>query len=109
MLAIAWTTTAQREDAERLAAGLVQAGLAACVQIDGPIRSVYRWQGTVETAEEYRLMVKLPVDRVERAETYVLAHHPYETPEWVVVRADRVGEKYLSWAVSAVQDDRFQP
>lgn len=109
MLAIAWTTTAQRSDAERLARELIEAGLASCVQVDGPILSVYRWQGKTETTEEYRLMVKLPTNHLARAESYVLAHHPYATPEWVVVQADQVSEKYLSWCVSTVQADPFQP
>ena len=109
MLALAWTTTATRKDAERLADGLVSAGLASCVQIEGPIRSVYRWEGKVENAEEYRLMLKLPIHLTSDAQTYVLSHHPYQTPEWVVVQADRVSEKYLSWSLSTVQADRFQP
>ena len=95
---IAWTTVATREDAERLASETIAAGLAACVQIDGPIVSHYRWEGRAERAEEFRLMFKLPPDRVLALEAYVLAHHPYDTPEWLVVRAERVGEKYLSWA-----------
>lgn len=109
MLSIAWTTTAQRADAERLARGLVSAGLAACVQIEGPLRSVYRWEGRTEEADEHRLMIKLPTALLAEAEAYVRTHHPYQTPEWVVVQADRVAEKYLSWSQSTVQSDRFQP
>ena len=109
MLAIAWTTTALRSDADRLARELIEAGLASCVQIDGPVHSVYCWQGKIQATEEYRLMVKLPADCVARAESHVLAHHPYATPEWVVVQADRVSDKYLSWCASAVQADRFKP
>lgn len=95
---IAWTTVAQRADAERLAADAVARGLAACVQIDGPIVSHYRWEGRVERAEEYRLAFKCVASRLGPLETFVLAEHPYETPEWLVVHAERVGEKYLSWA-----------
>jgi hypothetical protein len=51
MLAIAWTTTAQLSDAERLGRELIETGLASCVQIDGPVLSVYRWQGKTETTE----------------------------------------------------------
>jgi periplasmic divalent cation tolerance protein len=109
MLSIAWTTTAQRADAELLAKGLVTAGLASCVQIDGPIRSVYRWADRIEEADEYRLTVKVPTPQLAAAEAYVLQNHPYETPEWVAVPASRVAEKYLSWSQSVVQSDRFQP
>ncbi len=109
MLSLAWTTTATRADAEQLANGLLSAGLVSCVQIDGPVRSIYRWQGKVEAVEEHRLMLKLPSDLVSAAEAYLNAHHPYETPEWVAVAADRVSEKYLSWSLSTLQADRFQP
>lgn len=95
---VAWTTVAQRADAERLAAEAVNRGLAACVQIEGPILSLYRWDGRTERAEEFRLMLKCTPSRLAQLETWILSHHPYSTPEWIVVRAERVGEKYLSWA-----------
>ena len=95
---IAWTTVANRADAERLAAGAVEARLAACVQIDGPITSHYRWEGQVERSEEFRLTFKCLPARLAALEQQVLAAHPYETPEWLVVRAEHIAEKYLSWA-----------
>jgi len=98
MLMIGWTTVSTKEDAERLAQGLVEQSLAACVQIEGPIRSVYRWEGKVEVSEEFRLLVKFIPARGRALESWLLAHHPYETPEWLVVRAEQVAEKYLSWA-----------
>ncbi len=99
---VAWTTVASKDDAERLATAIVGARLAACVQIDGPIVSHYRWRGQAQQAEEFRLCLKFPAGQLAALETYVLAHHPYETPEWIVIRADRVGEKYLSWAEATV-------
>lgn len=81
-----------------LAAGLVAERLAACVQIEGPIRSHYRWDGRLETAEEHRMTIKfLPLRQLE-LEAWLHARHPYENPEWLVVRAESVSEKYLSWA-----------
>ena len=97
---IAWTTVTQRADAERLAADAVALGLASCAQIDGPIVSHYRWQGRPERAEEFRICFKfLPAQRAP-LEKHLLAAHPYDTPEWIVVAAPHVGEKYLSWAVA---------
>ncbi len=55
------TTTATQEEAQQIAAALVHERLAACVQIDGPIESVYRWQGEVETAREWRGRGSRPV------------------------------------------------
>jgi periplasmic divalent cation tolerance protein len=98
MLLIGWTTVASRDDATRLAQGLVNARLGACVQVDGPITSHYVWENRTETAEEFRLTIKFIPARAADVETWLLAHHPYKTPEWIVVRAEHVAEKYLSWA-----------
>ena len=95
---IAWTTVAHREDADRLAVGVISRNLAACVQIEGPVVSHFRWQGQDQRAEEFRLTFKFLPSQREALERHVLQAHPYDTPEWLVVRADHVGEKYLSWA-----------
>lgn len=95
---VAWTTVGSRSDAETLAAGIIDRSLAACVQVDGPIASHYRWKGKPERTEEFRLCCKLMPAQLLALEAHVLRHHPYSTPEWVVVRAEHVGEKYLSWA-----------
>lgn len=95
---VAWTTVETREQADTLARQMVESRLAACVQVEGPIRSTFRWQGRVQQADEYRLMVKYVAQRQAEIETWLLARHPYDNPEWVVVRADHVSEKYLSWA-----------
>ena len=99
---VAWTTVANRADADRLATGAVERGLAVCAQIDGPIASVYRWEGKIERSEEFRLVFKCLPARVGELESYVLGAHPYAIPEWVAVRAESVGEKYLSWAEATV-------
>jgi periplasmic divalent cation tolerance protein len=95
---IAWTTLATRDQAEELARAVVEQRLAACVQIDGPIISHYRWQGRPERAEEFRLCCKFLPAQQKALEAWLFAHHPYDTPEWIVLRAESVGEKYLSWA-----------
>lgn len=91
---------ANRADADRIAAEVVGRNLAVCVQIDGPIVSHYRWEGRLESASEFRLCFKLLEAHAAALESHVLALHPYDTPEWLVVRAERVGEKYLSWATT---------
>jgi periplasmic divalent cation tolerance protein len=112
MLLIGWTTVEKREDADRLARGLVEARLVACAQIEGPITSHYIWENHAETAEEFRLMIKFLPARSAAVETWLMAHHPYATAEWVVVRAEYVAEKYLSWARANCSDaplNRSQP
>lgn len=97
-LLIGWTAVADRNDADRLSEAIVSGGLAVCVQIDGPIQSRYVWQGKLEQAEEFRLTLKFLESQQLKLQSYLETHHPYDTPEWVVVRAENVGEKYLSWA-----------
>lgn len=97
-LCIAWTTTETREDAERLASGAVERKLAACVQIDGPVTSIYTWENKVEKSAEFRLMFKFTSNRAEELERWLHASHPYDTPEWVVVDAAHVAPAYLQWA-----------
>ncbi|MBI5690578.1 MAG: divalent-cation tolerance protein CutA [Verrucomicrobia bacterium] len=97
---LAWTTVATRAEAQAIARDVIDLGLAVCVQIEGPITSVYRWQGKVETAEEYRLCLKCLRKNLPALETRVLSRHPYDTPEWIALPAASVGEKYLSWATS---------
>lgn len=55
---VAWTTTAKRADADRLACGAVESRLVACAQVDGPVASYYHWEGKLESTEEYRIWFK---------------------------------------------------
>jgi periplasmic divalent cation tolerance protein len=97
---VAWTTTGNRADAERLARGAVELRLAACAQIDGPITSHYHWEGKLEQAEEFRIWFKCLPANASGLSAWVHSHHPYETPQWIEVNAESVGEKYLSWAMA---------
>src|SRR5436309_2508626 len=78
---IAWTTVANRADADRLAADAVARNLAVCVQIDGPIVSHFRWEGRDHREEEFRLCFKVLASHASALEQHVLAHHPYAVPE----------------------------
>lgn len=102
-LAIAWTTTGTEADALRLAEGALGKRLTACVQISGPITSVYRWEGRGESAVEWRLTFKTPQADLAALEAWVVAQHPYEVPQWVVVIADHVLPTYLAWAEEATR------
>jgi periplasmic divalent cation tolerance protein len=95
---VACTTVARREDADRLAASAVTQRLAACVQIDGPVTSHFVWEGRQSAEQEFRLSFKVVPEGLAALERHVLKEHPYDTPEWIVLRAEHVGEKYLSWA-----------
>jgi periplasmic divalent cation tolerance protein len=96
-LHIAWTTVSTQEDADRIASEVIARGFAACVEITR-VASHYRWEGRAERAEEFRLAFKCLPPQLKTLEVFVLENHPYETPEWIVIRAEHVSEKYLSWA-----------
>ena len=96
---VAWTSLDDQEIAEQLAFDAVTEKLAVCAQVDvAPIIAVYWWEGQPKTAREYRIAFKCLPHQLDELERWVLDRHPYETPEWLVVAAERVGEKYLSWA-----------
>lgn len=82
--------------AETCARHLVKGSNAACVQIDGPIRSVYRWEGAIEADEEFRLLVKTSPETLFECVTALKEHHPYQLPEIVVLHA-HASAAYASW------------
>lgn len=100
LMFLGWTTVARREEADRLAADAVARDLAVCVQVEGPIASHYRWAGKDMREEEFRLCFKFLEPKAAELERWLNESHPYTTPQWITVRADHVGEKYLSWARS---------
>lgn len=105
---IAWTTTAARPDAERLARGAVELQLAVCAQIDGPITSYFHEEGRMQQAEEYRIWFKYLPANASSLNNWIHAHHPYTTPQWIEVSAESVGEKYLSWAIANSTSQPFR-
>ena len=91
------TTTETREDADRIARSLVDGRLAVCVQIDGPITSIYRWNDQIETSQEWRLTAKSRRDLFERVEGAIREMHPYEVPQILAVPIAAGSSAYLAW------------
>jgi periplasmic divalent cation tolerance protein len=91
------TTIDSPEKAEALARGAGEVGVAACAQVSGPVRSVYRWQGEVETAAEWQVLFKTTAARYEALEAHLRAAHDYETPEIVATPVVRGEAAYLRW------------
>ncbi|MCQ8834941.1 divalent cation tolerance protein CutA [Streptomyces sp. SID8361] len=94
------TTTDTPEKAEALARGAIEARLAACAQISQPVTSVYRWEGTVETAAEWQVLFKTTTARYDELEAHIREAHDYETPEIIATPIVNGGEDYLAWVVS---------
>ncbi len=91
------TTTGNREDAEAIARRLVERRLAACVQIVGPMTSIYRWQGAIETAQEWQLIAKSRRELLAAIERAIAELHPYDVPEVIAVPILAGSPGYLQW------------
>ena len=97
------TNLPDRTAAERLAEELVQKNLAACVNILGPCRSVYRWKGAVQHDEEHPMLIKTTHERYGALEQTLRAEHPYELPEIIAVPIERGLPAYLEWVAAETQ------
>jgi periplasmic divalent cation tolerance protein len=91
------TTTGKRQDAEQIASELVSRRLAGCVQVSGPIVSTFRWQGKVETAEEWMCVIKTSRTQLTAIRTAFEEIHPYEVPELIATPSVDGSEAYLKW------------
>lgn len=91
------TTTDSAGEARALAAGAVEARLAACAQIDGPVTSVYRWEGAVATDQEWRVLYKTTAARYPELAAYLAGAHSYDTPEIIATPVTHGSDAYLSW------------
>jgi periplasmic divalent cation tolerance protein len=96
------TTLGADADATVIARTLVEERLAACVNILPNITSVYRWQGQVEQSGEQQLLIKTTTDLIDRLETRLKQLHPYDVPEFLVIRADSGSAAYLAWVRESV-------
>jgi periplasmic divalent cation tolerance protein len=96
-------TAGSHEEAERLARALVAERLAACVNVVGPIRSIYRWQGAVEESAEQLLIAKTRADLVAQLAERVRALHSYEVPEVLALPVLDGWPPYLAWVEAEIQ------
>jgi len=96
------TTFSCRDRAAACARHLIERRLAACVQIEGPVTSIYRWQGVMETAEEFRCTCKTSVARAAACTAAILGMHEYATPELLVVAA-QASPAYAAWVQAEVE------
>lgn len=91
------TTLPDPDTARQLARQLVEARLAACVNVLAPCTSVYRWQAQVQEDAETPLLIKTSADRYAAVEAFLLQHHPYELPEIVALPIVQGLAGYLDW------------
>ena len=91
------TTTQTQEEALKIARVLVQHRLAACVQMDGPITSVYRWQGEVEQSQEWRCTIKTRKCLFLQVVQLIGQYHTYDVPEIVATEILGGSPAYEEW------------
>lgn len=99
---IVLTTTGSEEEARKIAQALVERRLAACVNIVGPIHSVYRWKGAVESAPEHLLIIKTTSAAFPHVRDAIRELHSYELPECVMLSLEAGSEEYLKWIGDSV-------
>jgi periplasmic divalent cation tolerance protein len=98
------TTTETKQQAQTIAQHLVEAKLAACVQITGPITSIYRWKGKEENAQEWLCLIKTQDDLYNKVEAAIKSLHPYEIPEIIAVPIVKGSKEYLNWLDNELGD-----
>lgn len=97
------STVPDDERGATLARALVDEELAACVNLVPGVRSIYRWDGAVADDREQLAVIKTRRDRVDALIARLVALHPYEVPEAVVVPVDGGHPPYLAWVRGAVR------
>lgn len=100
---IGLTTFDRKLDALDAARRLIEQHLAACVQVEGPITSVFLWDGNYQENPEYRLVIKFPEERLAEVERCIHAQHSYQTPQWLAFPAERASEGYAAWVRDAAK------
>jgi periplasmic divalent cation tolerance protein len=95
-------------EARRIGSRVVRRKLAACVNIVlGPIQSIYRWKGKVESTREVLMVVKTTEKRLAELEKEVKRWHSYDVPEFVVIAVAAGSREYLAWLKDSVKGGEF--
>ena len=95
-----FTTTGSADAARALAESAVKARLAACAQVQGPVTSVYNWDGHMTVEEEWRVLYKTSSDSAPALSAHISAHHTYDLPEIVHMDITGGSPEYLGWVES---------
>lgn len=103
------STTRSRDEAEKICTAVVEARLAACAQVSGPIQSTYWWQGKIERSEEFFLTMKTTADRFDEIAQVIRDNHSYEIPDIVSVPLISGIADYLRWISAETRAPDEQP
>lgn len=100
---IVLSTAGSEDEARKVAQHLVERRLAACVNIVPKIESVYRWQGKVESSQEWLLLIKTSVEKFPAVRDAIRELHSYELPECMMVSIEDGSAEYLAWIADSLK------
>jgi periplasmic divalent cation tolerance protein len=99
---IVLSTAGSEDDARKIAKHLVERRIAACVNLVPRIESIYRWQGKVESSQEWLLIIKTTASQFSAVRDAISELHSYDVPECICVAIEDGGEEYLNWIADSV-------
>jgi len=102
LIEIVITSVNDNDVAKDIAKKLLEKKLVACVNISSSVTSMYEWRGEQVEEKEYVLLMKTLAEKVEALEKYVLHLHPYDTPEFVVLKSRYVNQAYFDWVTTSI-------
>lgn len=97
VLIVVLTTTPSEAEAESLAKKILEAKLAACVQVLPSMKSFYFWEGKVQSDSEHLLFIKTLAEKFDALEKFIKENHSYDVPEIVALQASKVSQEYSNW------------
>jgi periplasmic divalent cation tolerance protein len=100
---IVLTTCGSQEEADKIAQRLVEHRLAACVNVIPQVKSIYRWQGRVESEQEWLLLVKTTYDKFPQVRDAIRSLHSYDLPECIAISIGDGSAEYLAWISDSVK------
>ena len=89
--------------AEEIAEKLLEEKLAACVQILGPMTSIYRWKNNIDEEQEFLCLIKTKSDLFDKLKKEIKSLHPYEVPEIIAIECSEVDDRYYSWLINSLK------
>lgn len=100
---IVLTTAPNIEEAESLAAKIVESKLAGCVQVMPQMTSFYFWEGKIQKDAEHLLLIKTLSEEFEELESFIKSNHSYTVPEIVAIDIEKISDDYLKWLKDYVE------
>ena len=94
---IVFTSVPNTEEAETLARKIVEAKLAACVQVLPQMKSFYFWENEIQADLENLLLIKTSEEKYDELENFIKANHSYDVPEIVAVSSEKISNDYSNW------------